>query len=347
MLEAAGDEPKLWAEVAALGWFGLTAAEEEGGLGMHPSQLASVFRAFGERLLTGPMLEQMLVPGLILAAVSGSGDESAAVTDRVRPTLTGDVRMVVADPGVTYHWQHVNGKLQVTNNRLDGELELVRFGAEADEILVVTQDELGPLVALIDSGRNGLTISARPSADPGAAFAGIRCDGVLIEPSDVVARAEEAAHLSTQIQAWQRVLLACELAGIARRMLDLTLAYIQQREQFGRQIATFQVMRQMAATAAQRVILLENFCEAVAQDAPSLTTKELALAAMTLKATASETARLVVEDALQMHGGIGFTYEYELHWYYKRALSLRTWYGDERELAIEIGRQKLSAPMPA
>lgn len=343
MLEGNGDDPKFLAEAAELGWFALTAPETEDGLGLHPAELAPVFRVFGERLLPGPTLEQMLVPGLLLGSLADAGQQADPVRERLRPALAGEARVAVADPGVTRHWQQALGNLRAGSGRLDGALELVRFGSEADELVVVTADDSGALVVLVDRNRAGVTVTPRPSADPGATFAALGCDEVAFTDADVVARGPAADALVTQLQAWQRVLVSCELAGIARRMLDLTVEYVQQREQFGRTIATFQVIRQMAATAAQRVILLENFCDAVAQDAPRLDTAELALAAMTLKANAAESARLVVEDALQMHGGIGFTYEYELHWYYKRALALRTWYGDERELAVEVGRHKLSA----
>jgi alkylation response protein AidB-like acyl-CoA dehydrogenase len=343
MLENNGNDPEFLAEAAELGWFALTAPESEDSLGLHPAELAPVFRVFGERLLPGPMLEQVLVPGLLMASLPDSGQEATPVLERVRPALAGESRVAVADPGVTGQWQQPVGRLRAGSGRLDGTLELVRFAAEADELVLVTADDAGPLVVLVDRDRSGLTVTARPSADPGATFASVRCDGVAFTGGDVVARGAAAEALAAQLQSWGRILVSCELAGIARRMLDLTVDYIQQREQFDRKIATFQVIRQMAATAAQRVILLENFCDAVAQDAPRLGTEELALAAMTLKANAAESARLVVEDALQMHGGIGFTYEYELHWYYKRALALRTWYGDERELAVEVGRRKLSA----
>jgi alkylation response protein AidB-like acyl-CoA dehydrogenase len=343
MLESNGDDPKFLAEAAALGWFALTAPEAEDGLGLHPAELAPVFRAFGERLLPGPMLEQMLVPGLLMASASDAGQESGPVLERIRPALAGEVRVAVADPGVTTDWAQAVGGIRAASDRLDGTLELVRFGAEADELVLVAADESRPLVLLVNSDRAGLTVTARPSADPGARFASVRCDGVAFTSADVVARGAAAEDLVTRLRTWQRILVSCELAGIARRMLDLAVEYVQQREQFGRTIATFQVVRQMAATAAQRVILLENFCDAVAQDAPRLGTEELMLAAMTLKVNAAEFAPLVVEDALQMHGGIGFTYEYELHWYYKRVLALRTWYGDERELAVEVGRRRLFA----
>jgi alkylation response protein AidB-like acyl-CoA dehydrogenase len=340
MLEANGDDPKLWEEAAQQGWFALLAPEDEDGLALHPAELVPVFRLFGERLLCGPMLEQMLLPGLLLAAAAAQPTDG--VRARLRRALTGDSRIAVADPGTTVHWRQANGALSVDSGRLTGSLELVRFGADADELLVVADDGDEPVVALLTGRQRGVTVTQRPSADPGARFARMHVD-VALDDGDVLARGDAAVRLLVQLRAWTRILLAAELAGIARHVLDLALGYIQERQQFGRTIATFQAVRHMAASAAQRVILLENFCDAVAADSTALPLEDLATAAMTLKANASEAARSAAEDAVQMHGGIGFTYEYELHWYYKRALSLRTWYGDERELAIEIGRRKLSA----
>ncbi|CAM5699892.1 acyl-CoA dehydrogenase family protein [Streptomyces hirsutus] len=91
--------------------------------------------------------------------------------------------------------------------------------------------------------------------------------------------------------------------------------------------------------------MLESLVEAVAADSATLSPGAFELAALSLKAAAAEVGRSACEDALQIHGGIGFTHEHELHWYYKRALSLRTWYGDEREAATEVGRRLVSAPL--
>lgn len=340
MLESEGEDSKLWDEVAELGWFALAAPEEADGLGMDPSHLAALFRIFGERLMTGALLEQMLLPGLVLSAV-GSHADNDSLASRMRSAITGATRITLADPAVTLHWSDVYGSVTLRSDCLEGTLETVRFGSQTDELLVIAQDTDGEVLILVDSGRSGVSVTPRSSSDPGSSFARVRFDNVNITDSDIVLRGQQAAGSISRVRSWQRLLLSCELAGIARHMLDVTLEFIQQREQFGRTIATFQAVRHVAATAAQRTIQLEDFCDALADDATTLTDEEFELAALTLKATASESARLVCEEALQLHGGIGFTYEYELHWYYKRALALRTWYGDERELAAEIGRRKL------
>lgn len=340
MLEADGEDAKLWQEVAELGWFALTVPEEDDGLGLAPSWLASLFRIFGERLTPGALLEQMLLPGLVLSEANGAaGADSPSA--RVRGAITGETRIALADPGVSLHWSDVIGSASLRSGSLDGTLEAVRFGEQADELLVIAQSADGEALILVDRHRSGVTVTPRPSADPGASFARIGFDEVRITDGDIVAHGQSAPGPISRIRSWQRLLLACELAGIARHMLDLSLEFIQQREQFGRTIATFQAVRHIAASAAQRTIQLEDFCDAVTEDAGALSDEEFELAALALKATASNTARLVCEDAIQMHGGIGFTYEHELHWYYKRALALRTWYGDERELAVEVGRRKL------
>jgi alkylation response protein AidB-like acyl-CoA dehydrogenase len=336
MLAASGEDPALLADAAELGWPALVVPEEHGGLGLHPASLVPVFEEFGRRLVTGPMLEHLLVPGLLLRM--GPGADGAA--SRLAAVVAGEARVAVADPGITQDWQGQNGALRVVGERLHGRLELVRFGTAANEFVVVADAGGETALALVAAGESGVAVTDRPSGDPGAGYARVAFDDVA---AAVLLRGASAAAAVESLRAWQRVLIAAELTGIARHLLDLSLDYIKQRQQFDRSIASFQAVRHIAASAAQRVLQLESFCAAVAADAPNLTVSELALAALTLKATAAESARSVCEDALQLHGGIGFTHEYELHWYYKRALALRAWYGDERELSIQVGRRRLSA----
>jgi alkylation response protein AidB-like acyl-CoA dehydrogenase len=95
---------------------------------------------------------------------------------------------------------------------------------------------------------------------------------------------------------------------------------------------------------AQKTLSLEALCAAVVDDAAGQELPDLEAAAWTVKAYAARAARAVCEDALQVHGGIGFTSEYGLHWYLRRALALRTWYGDENELTAVIGARRLTSP---
>jgi alkylation response protein AidB-like acyl-CoA dehydrogenase len=339
-LRSQGEDPRLFGEAADQGWFALTVPEADGGLGLSPAALVPLFRLFGQRLVTGPLLEQMLLPGLLL----GTARDGETHT-RLGAAVSGGRRVAVLDPGSTHDWREANGALGLDAEVLSGSVDLVRFGAVSDLFAAVVDG--GPdgtaAVLVVDRDRPGVTVTGHRSTDPGASYARVTLDGVAVAPGDVVARGEDAAVLVTALRGWQRVLVAAELAGIARHVLDLSVEFAKQREQFGRPIGGFQAVKHLAASAAQRVIMLESFVEAVVGDSATRPPESLALAALALKGAAAEAGRSVCEDALQIHGGIGFTHEHELHWYYKRALSLRTWYGDERETAIETGRRLVSA----
>ncbi|MFI8089481.1 acyl-CoA dehydrogenase family protein [Streptomyces sp. NPDC086080] len=338
-LRSHGEDPSLLEQAALQGWFGLLAPEAEDGLGLDPARLVPLFRLFGQRLVPGPMVEQMLVPGLLLRSGPGGGARA-----RLASALTGGARVAVVDPGATLDWRAANGSLVLDSAGLSGSVDLVRFGAVSDLFVVVADGtDATATVLVVDRSRSGITVTGHETTDPGASYAAVLLDAVAVGQGDIVAQGEDGAALVALLRSWQRVLAAAELAGIARHMLDVSVAFAKQREQFGRPVGGFQAVKHIAASAAQRVIMLESFVEAVAADSTALTPEELGLAALTLKAHAAEVGRSVCEDALQIHGGIGFTYEHELHWYYKRALSLRTWYGDEREAATEAGRRMVSA----
>lgn len=339
ILEGRDNGSSLVAMAAEEGWFYLAVPEVADGMGIDPADLVPSFRAFGEQLLVGPYFEHMVLPALLIAGVALDADQLT----RLGRVTRGDARLAFVDPAASLDWQL--GAVAIENGELAGSVALVRFARGSTELLVAAQDETGrSQLALVDALAAGVDMTDLPSADPGTTIARIRFDRVAVAKGDILAEGADADRLLVKIRAWTRIAAAAELTGIARRALDLSLSYIVEREQFGKPIATFQAVRHLAASAAQRVVQLECLAEAVALDAPNRSDADLELAAMSYKAAAAELARSVVEDSIQMHGGIGFTYEYELQWHYKRALALRSWYGDETELYSAIGRIRLAEP---
>lgn len=334
ILEGRNDGSSLLGMAAAEGWFDLAVPETSGGLGMHSSDLVSSFRAFGEKLVVGPFFEHMVLPGLLMANLQ----LSPAQLVRFARITRGDARLAWVDPLVSLDWQL--GVVEVHNAELSGEVAVVRFAKGSDDLLVVAQNPSGQnMLVMVDARASGVTVADMPSADPGVTIARIH---LVRAELNVLAQGSDADRILATIRAWARIAVAAELTGIARHTLDLALFYIVERKQFGTPIATFQAVRHLAASATQRVIELECLAEAIASNAIGQDDAKLGLAAMSYKAIAAELARGVVEDSIQMHGGIGFTYEYELQWYYKRALALRAWYGDETELYRAIGRARLA-----
>lgn len=322
LLAAGGWDPALMADLGELGWADLTRPEHREGLGVELPAVHGLVQLVGERLVPGPLVENLVLPAL-LDVPAGS-------------------LLAFADPAITQDWATDMGGVRLVDGRLDGVVELVRFGAQADHLVVaVDTAPEGSAIVLVPADDPCVATAELSSADPTARYARLTVSARQVAPDEVLARGPFAEALLLRVRAWSRVFAACELAGIARRMLTDTVAYSGEREQFGRSIGSFQAVKHIVAGMAQATISLEALCEATAADMAGADDLDLELAGWTVKAYAARAARAVCEDALQVHGGIGFTTEYDLHWYLRRALALRTWYGDEQELVPLIGARRL------
>ncbi|MFG1635362.1 acyl-CoA dehydrogenase family protein [Pseudonocardia alni] len=314
LLDGGGWDAGLAAELAELGWYSLAVSQDRGGLGAPPAGLGHVFLEYGRHLLIGPLLENSLLPALV---------------EGIDPDADGTPPALV-DPGASVPGDL--GSVALTGRELAGSVSAVRFAAQAGVLVVLA----GATVCLVDPGAPGVHIEPLASADPGVAFASVSLDGAV-------------AHtlvtddgLGDRIRSWARLLLACELSGLARGALDRTVAHVGQREQFGRPIGGFQAVQHLAADMSARSTGLHNLCLAALADARGASPSELDLITSTAKAHAADAAVRVCEDAIQLHGGMGFTTETDVSWYYRRALALRGWYGDETELQHHIGAALLA-----
>jgi alkylation response protein AidB-like acyl-CoA dehydrogenase len=335
ILSSPDERSSLFPALAELGTFAVALGEEHGGLGLPLSALGPIFIQYGRHLLAGPMLENSLLPGTVYEHASEEGRKLLA--DAVE---NGSV-LAFLDPGVTDHWSGRLGSVRNMDGRLHGTFEAVRFGDEAVALLVVADRDGHPLLHLIESTAPGVRIEAVGSADPGMNFSRVTLDGVEGAPVGDEATAPEVL---ARVRRWSRVLIACELSGIATRCVELAVEYAKQREQFGRVIGSFQAIKHMLADMHTDAVSLHNFCQAAAEVLDELPDAEADLSAAAVKAHAAGVAVSVCEGAIQVHGGIGFTAEADVHWYYKRALALRAWYGDSTELEERVGALVLDQP---
>lgn len=327
----------LLGHAAAEGWFNLSVPESAGGMGVHPRELVGLFQLFGQKLFVAPVFEHMVLPGLLLTVPL-----TEEVKVRLQRVVQGAAPLVLIDPGVSLEWKV--GEIQECEAMVSGDFALARFAEIGADFLVVARDSSEQeVLLLVEGGAAGLVMKEVPSADPGVRISSLKFNRV---EAMALTRGAQAADLLRTIRTWARIMAAAELTGVARHALDLSLAYIVERKQFGTSISTFQAVRHLAASATQKVVELEAVVDSVAAEQVEQGDASAEIAAMSFKALASELARSVVEDSIQMHGGIGFTYEYELQWYYKRVLALRAWYGDETELYRAIGDQRLSDRAP-
>lgn len=310
-LENGGWDPALVSEFADLGWHLLAISEGQGGLGLPLSALGPLFLQYGRHLAGGPLLEHSLLPAL----VPGLGP----ATDARPPALV--------DPGVTELRSGDLGAVTRRGGRLHGAVEAVRFAPQADRLVVVA----GSAVCLVDPAAPGVRIEPLSSADPGVEFGRVEFDDVE------AATVWQDDDLVIRIRSWARLLLACELSGLARGSVERTVEYVARREQFGRPIGSFQAVKHIVADMLTRSTALENLCHGALADADAAAPGELDLVACTAKAHASDVVVRICEDAIQLHGGMGFTTESDASWFYRRALALRGWYGDPTELQVRLG----------
>ncbi|GAA1828426.1 acyl-CoA dehydrogenase family protein [Pseudonocardia ailaonensis] len=332
------DSADLVQGLADLGAFAVCAPESADGLGLGPAALVPLFTLFGERLVTGPVLEQCLLPGLLLEQLPDGLDPRAGAL--LRDAVVGERRVALADGGASLEWRDLLQGLETGPSGIEGTVGMARSAGEAD-VLVLVADGPEPAVALVEAPAPGLRVDPIEIQPNGSRFAAVTvAPGTTLLP---LAEGEAARRLIVRIRAWTRLLLAAELAGLARRAVDDAVAYVKVRKQFGKPVGTFQAVKHIAATATARTVVAENVCRAAAEDAAGLPLEEFSAAAMAAKAYCSEFGPSVCEDAIQLHGGIGFTKELPLHRYYMRSLALRSWYGDETELSEALGRALLAA----
>jgi len=309
----AGYDPALWQSMADMGILGLIVAPEYGGIGAGPVEVEMIMEEAGARLLAGPLLSSAVLAAGLLSASKDTGAQS-----RLLPALaSGEQKATVALTGDKGSWTtdgvsvEARGEGDVT--KLFGTASFVTAAHVADILLVVatTPDGLGAFE--VDSAAPGLSIERLESWDRTQRLSRIVFDGVsarALEGADEAA-IEHALDLA-------RVALAGEQAGAARRIFDITIEYLKTRVQFGRPIGGFQAIKHMAADLLIEVESATSAARAAAQaiedDAPDRQVL-VNLAAFACADAFGE----VAATAIQMHGGIAFTWEHPAHLYLRRA----------------------------
>jgi alkylation response protein AidB-like acyl-CoA dehydrogenase len=311
-----------WSEMAELGWTGLAVPEEWGGQGLGIVDLAVLFEEMGYALAPSPLLSNT-VAGLALS-LCGSDDQRERY---LRPLAAGEKRGTPAlwDAGspATVGGYRMEAKADGDGVVLEGEKILVMDAAGVDFFLVATSDGRRHLV---ERGADGVTVSPDTGIDPTRRFSSVRFDGVKVAAADTLPGAEADYY-----PVFHRVCvaLAAESTGIAQRTMEMAVEYAKDRQQFGRPIGAYQAV---SHRCAQMLLETENARSAVygAAWAADAEPESLHLAASMAKAYAGDAGWRVPDASIQVHGGIGFTWEHDLHFFLKRGRSNAAIFGDSK-----------------
>ena len=337
-----GFERSDWEEMAKLGWPGLALPEQWGGQGLGIVDLAVLFEEMGFALAPSPLLSNT-VAGLLLAH-GGSDDQRERF---LRPLAEGRLRGTPAlwDAGTpaAVGVFAMEGRAEGDAVVLDGEKVLVMDANAADFLLVATADGRRHVV---ERDADGVTVEAATTIDLTRRLCSVRFDGVRVAAEDTLpAAGEEYMPVFHRVC----VALAAESTGIAQRTMEMAVEYAKDRRQFGRPIGSYQAV---SHRCAQMLLETENSRSAVygAAWAADAEPESLPRAASIAKAYASDAGWRVPDASIQVHGGIGFTWEHDLHFFLKRGRANAAMFGDakwHRERVAEAVLAEAAEPVSA
>ena len=329
-----GYDADVWRLAASqLGLTGLAIPEKFGGSGFGYAELAVVFEEMGRALLCAPYFATVaLAVNLLLAA-----EDENAKADYLPGLASGDLIGTVALAEPSSRWDEAGVSLPATSAdgawTLTGEKLFVLDGAIADLILVVARTPAGVSVFAVSKGAPGLTVEPLATMDQTRKQARVLLRDT---PARLVGADGTGWPAVSRMLDLAAVALAAEQVGGAQRVLDMAVDYAKTRVQFGKPIGSFQAIKHKCADMLLEVESARSAAYYgcfVADDAD-----ELPIAASLAKAYCSEAYLHAAAENIQIHGGIGFTWEHPAHLYFKRAKSSELLFGDpayHRELLAQ------------
>ena len=307
-----GYDRARWNELAELGLVALAASEEAGGMGGSILDLALVAESIGKANAPDPWLENGVLPARLLAA-AGAGDALESV-------LSGESIASLAWAERNQRYSVDARNTRVENGAITGEKTFVLNAPLADQFIVSVRNGEATEFYLVPAGSDGLEVRAYRMAD-GSMAGELRFTRVNGEKLEI------SRDVFGQVVAEMRLLAAAELVGLGQRLLDDTIAYVKEREQFGVPIGSFQALQHRLVDCYARIEQSRSmlYRAALADGSDAAAWQRQAAGA---KAYASENVDHIAREAVQMHGGMGITDELGIGHAMKRVLLLSKLFGD-------------------
>jgi len=330
-----GFDPAVWSQMAEqLGLQGLVIPEEHGGSGFSFIELVVVLEEMGRSLLCAPYFSTVVLGAQTLIH---SGDDAAKAA-HLPGIASGETRVALALTEANGRWDEEGVTVPATKSgdawTITGEKSYVLDGHTADLLLVAARTGAGVSLFTVDPSASGVTRTALSTMDQTRKQAKIAFDAA---PATLVGTDGGGWAVLSQVLDLAAVALAAEQVGGAQKTLDMSVEYAKERIQFGRPIGSFQAIKHKCADmlleveSAKSAAYYAGWCAAELND-------ELPSVASLAKAYCSEAYFHCAAENIQIHGGIGFTWEHPAHLYFKRAKSSELLFGDpsyHRELLAQ------------
>ena len=333
MAEDTGFTEEFWTKLAEQGWLGLVYPEQYGGAGLGFVDLTVLMEEMGRAVMPGPFFSTVLLGGATLLEAGSDAQKKEWLTK----IAEGQARVTLAWTEPSARWDAAGVTTTATASAggftLDGTKLFVPDAHVSHALVVVARTkeggnaEEGVSLFLVPTSAKGVSVTLLPTMDQTRKLCEVKLDHVSVPASALVGAKDGGWQPLTRVIRRATVALCAEMCGGAQKVLDMTTEYAKIRIAFGKPIGSYQGVKHKAADMLVDVENAKSLTYyaawAVDENVP-----EAALAASMAKAYASDAFRKVAGAGIQLHGGIGFTWEHDLHLYFKRAKSSEFTFGD-------------------
>jgi len=333
MAEPAAVTDEFWQQLAEQGWLGIVYPEAEGGSGLGIVDLVVLMEEMGRRVMPGPFLSTVLLGGAVIAE-AGSPAQRREWLPRI---AAGEAKTALAWTEPALRWDAAGVTLLARETgsgfTLSGSKLFVGDAHLADILVVAarTRDgstmEDGISLFLLPKDAPGVSVTVMPTIDETRKLCEVRLADVTVPAGALLGERHEGWGPLSRVVSRAVVALCAEMCGGAQQVLEMTIEYAKLRVAFGKPIGSYQGVKHQAA---DMLVALENaksltYYAAWAVDRDE---DEAPLAVAMAKAAASDMARKIAGAGIQLHGGIGMTWEHDLQLYFKRAKASEVAFGD-------------------
>jgi len=320
-----GTDRRMWSEFAEMGWVGLLASEEAGGLGWTMIDASILLQELGRGLVFEPFCEAAVLAVRLLAAA-----EAPAAAEALARVVTGETLAVPAllERGQRYNLRAPNSEVTRSGEGyvLTGEKILVSGGDNADMFVVAANLAGAVVLALVPADLPGISRTRYRLMDGGWAC-DLRFDAVLLDEGLLIGRANQAAMILQHAFDDAALGVGAEAIGCMDKIVEMTTSYLRDRKQFGRPLADFQVLQHRVADLFIEVEMARSalYGALSAADRPD---GERQAAVSAARVRIDQAAHRVGNQGIHLHGGMGMTMEYPVGHYYRRLVNLAKRFGD-------------------
>jgi alkylation response protein AidB-like acyl-CoA dehydrogenase len=325
-----------WQEIGGQGWLAALIEEKYGGLGLKLGDIFPLLREAGRALVPLPLWESAVVAPLLLKAQKDErlrGQILAALAEgRAMVTVALYEDADTIEPvKVSLRARRENGAYV-----LEGEKPIVAFGADADWLTVLARTDLGLTLFVVGKDTPGIKTTDVPVTDVTYRFAKAEFQGVRVGAGNLIGEEGKGGTQLKHVVAPAQVGLCAEMLGGCDRVLEMCVEYSKQRVQFKRPIGSFQAIQHKLADMFSKASVAQGLAYGAVKEVDDGGSDGLVV--KLAKAACNDAYRFITAEGIQAHGGIAFTWEHDMHLYFKRALRYRNTLGSSPRLFYEVGR---------